>query len=129
MDAALLGNIPLFADLDDDKRGRIAGLCQQVEVLPNAMLAKAGEFGYRFFAVLEGSASVRVSGEEIAVLGPGDFFGEMALLEEERRTADVEATSRMKLLTMMTWDFNSMMEEFPGIAAEVRSAAEARSST
>ncbi|MFA9564730.1 MAG: cyclic nucleotide-binding domain-containing protein, partial [Acidimicrobiales bacterium] len=96
--------------------------------LPYTMLAKSGEFGYRFFAVLEGTASVQVGGKEIAVLGAGDFFGEMALLEEERRTADVRATSRMKLLTMMIWDFNSMMEDFPAIAANVRATVEARRS-
>jgi CRP-like cAMP-binding protein len=128
VNAAQLQQISVFAELDDDERRRIAELCQQVDLPPYTMLAKSGEFGYRFFAVLEGTASVQVGGEEIAVLGAGDFFGEMALLEEERRTADVRATSPMTLLTMMTWDFNSMMEDFPAIAAKVRATVEARRS-
>lgn len=119
MDAADVASITLFADLDDDDRGRIAELFHDATVLTAERLAREGDFGYRFFVVLEGTAVVRIDDEDVATLGPGDFFGEIALLKEERRTAVVQATSRMRIGSMMIWDFRELLEEKPEIAARV----------
>jgi CRP-like cAMP-binding protein len=113
----------LFADLDDAECARVAALFREEHVLPYGRPAVQGDFGYRFFVILDGSAVVRVDGEQVAELGPGDFFGEMALLGEEgRRTAEVEATSRMRCASVMTWDFRTLLDEQPAIRTKVEAA-------
>ena len=126
METTALSEVPLFAGVSDEDLAAIAEKCHDVDVYPFAHLAHEGDFGYRFFVVLDGTASVRLGDDEIAVLGPGDFFGEIALLEHERRIATVEAMTRMKLATMMIWDFKQMLDDVPVVAARVREALEAR---
>ena len=71
-------------------------------------LARQGEFGQEFFVIVDGTAEVVRDDARIAELGPGDFFGEMALLEEERRTATVRAASPMRVLVMTRQNFRSL---------------------
>ena len=123
MDAADVARISLFAGLTEAECARIAGLFTEDRVIPGRRLAMQGDFGYRFFVILEGTAIVRVDDQQVASLGPGDFFGEIALLGGEgRRSAEVEATSRMHYGSMMIWDFRQLVEELPGIGAKVEAA-------
>lgn len=122
MDVEELASIPLFADLTDDELSWLAGRFQEVRVLTGAWLARKGQWGYRFFVVLAGTASVAIDGTEVAALGPGDFFGEIAVSANDRRTADVQATSRMRLGSLLRWDYNAMMERYPSVAARVEAA-------
>jgi voltage-gated potassium channel len=119
MDPNDLRQYSLFADLDDDALADVAGKFQELTVYPNTHLAKDGDFGYRFFVVVEGTADVFVGGEKVTELTPGDFFGEIALVEGDRRTASVESTSPMRLLTMMIWDYKEMTEAYPSITEKV----------
>jgi CRP-like cAMP-binding protein len=124
--AAQLKDVPLFNGLDDQDLETIANRSLFVGARPGIHLASQGESGFEFFVILSGSADVSVEGETIATLGPGDVFGEMALLSEGYRTADVVATSVMSLVTMMVWDFRKTTEEYPVIAERLRELARER---
>jgi CPA1 family monovalent cation:H+ antiporter len=90
-------------------------------------LVRQGESGFDFFVVLDGTADVKMGGNVVATLGPGDVFGEMALLEGGKRVADVVATSAMRLATMMVWDFREMTRTHPEIMDKLKELAMARS--
>ena len=126
MDAARLKKLPLFSDLSDKEREQIAKWADEVEVQPGKHLIDQGQFGYEFFVIEEGKAEVKRGDEVIAQLGPGDFFGEMALLEADRRNASVIASEPMRTIVMTRQQFISMEEAMPSVAAQVRQAIEAR---
>ena len=97
MDAARLEVIPLFASLAEGDRVQVAEHTKPIEVGAGKHVATQDDFGYSFFAIEEGEADVRIDGETVGTLGPGDFFGEIALLCTGRRTAAVVSTAPMKL--------------------------------
>ena len=126
MDANHLKSIALFADLHDHERERVAQWADEVEVEEGKHLADQGEFAYEFFVIEEGSAVVTKNGEHITDLGPGDFFGEIALMETDRRTATVTASSHMHLIVMHGRDFREMASEMPHVAEKIRTAIRER---
>jgi CRP-like cAMP-binding protein len=128
MDAARLKKLPLFSDLSDKEREQIARWADDVEVQPGKHLIDQGQFGYEFFVIEEGKAEVKRGDEVIAQLGPGDFFGEIALLEADRRNASVVASEPMRTIVMTRQQFISMEEAMPSVAAQIRQAVEARRS-
>ena len=100
MDASQLKSLPLFADVPDDELAQIAGFAQEVNVDQGRELVREGDFSYEFMAIEEGEAEVTRAGDHVADLGPGDFFGEMGLLEKTLRNATVTAKTPMKLVTL-----------------------------
>jgi CRP/FNR family transcriptional regulator, cyclic AMP receptor protein len=126
VDAARLKSIPLFADLTQREREAVARLADEVEVPAGKQLATTGEFAYEFFVIKDGTAEVTKDGERIAELGPNDFFGEIGLLETERRTANVEAKTPMELIVIFGPNFRRLERELPEIAAKVRKAIRER---
>jgi hypothetical protein len=95
-DAALveaLGRVPMFADLGTRQLSAVAGAVKEVEQPEGAVLAREGETGAGFFLIIEGTAQVRIADRVHRELGPGDSFGEVALLDGGPRTATVVATS------------------------------------
>jgi CRP-like cAMP-binding protein len=126
MDPARLKKFALFSDLSDQERQQIGKWADEVEVPAEKHLIEEGQFGYEFFVIEEGKAEVKRGDEVIAELGPGDFFGEIALLEADRRTASVVATEPMRAMVMTRRDFSEMQREMPSIAAQVRQAVEDR---
>ena len=126
MDPAKLKKVPLFSELSDKEREQIGRWADEVEVPAQKHLIDQGQFGYEFFVIEEGKAEVRKGDEPIAQLGPGDFFGEIALLEEDRRTASVIASEPMKAIVMTRRDFDEMQREMPSVAATIRQAVEQR---
>lgn len=126
MDPVRLKNIPLFADLSDKERSQIGRWADEVEVQEGKHLIDEGRFGYEFFVIEEGTADVTHGDRTIASLGPGDFFGEIALVEAERRTASVIATEAMRAIVMTRRDFAEMQAEMPNVAATIRQAVEDR---
>ena len=126
MDPARLRKLALFAELSDEERERVARWAEEVEVPVRKHLVEEGELGYEFFVIQEGRAEVRRGDEVIAELGPGDFFGEIALLEEHRRNASVIAAEPLRAIVMTRRDFNEMQAELPSVAAQIRQAVENR---
>ena len=126
MDASRLKSIPLFQTVSDEELNEIAPFAQEVHVNEGTELVKEGDFSYEFFAIEEGKAEVLRAGESINELGPGDFFGEMGLLEKDRRNATVVAKSDMQLITLTGWDFKRMEKVMPEAVESVRQVIEER---
>jgi CRP-like cAMP-binding protein len=126
MDPARLKKIPLFAGLSDHERHQVARWADEIDVREGEHLVNQGAFAHEFFVILEGTAEVTKNGERLGELGPGDFFGEIALLAEERRTASVTATTPMKVVVMFGRDFRAMDREMPHVARRVQEAMEER---
>jgi CRP-like cAMP-binding protein len=126
MDTKELQGIGFFSGLSKQELKRLAQWTDEVTVDEGYALAKEGEFAHEFFVIEEGTADVIQSGERIAELGAGEFFGEIGLLETERRTASVIATSPMRLIVMFQSQFRQMEREMPTVADRIRSAIRAR---
>ena len=126
MDARQLEGVSLFSGLSKQERGTLARWTDEVSVPAGYALATEGHFAHEFFVIEEGSAEVTRNGERIAELGPGEFFGEIGLLETERRTASVVATTPMKLIVMFQREFTQMERDLPAVADRIRSAIRAR---
>jgi CRP-like cAMP-binding protein len=127
VDAEALKNLPLFSGLSKRERGRLAPLIEEVEVQAGRQLAHEGELAYELFFIQEGTAAVSQDGEQIGELGPGDFFGEIALLDESRRrTSTVVATSPMQLAVMFGHDVRVVERDLPDVAREIRAAIASR---
>jgi CRP/FNR family transcriptional regulator, cyclic AMP receptor protein len=120
VDAAGIGAITVFADLDDAQRECVAGACRELDVEAGTMLAEEGEFGYAMFAVTEGAADVFKDGELLRTLGPGDVFGEIAVLYGGVRTATVVSTTPMKLVMLFNGELARLDREVPEVADRLR---------
>jgi len=105
----LLRHAWLFSECTDDELSRIAGLAQARDADAGAELCVQGDPGEDFFVIVDGTAEARVDGDAVAQLGPGSFFGEMALIDGEERLATVVSTSPMSLLVLSRNDFNTML--------------------
>ena len=126
MDPNRLKPIPLFADVDDEELAQIAPFAEEQQVDEGTYLVREGDFSYEFMAIEEGEAEVLRDGNHVADLGPGDFFGEIGLLEKDRRTATVVAKTPMQLITLTGWDMKRMEKTMPEAVEKVRSVIEER---
>jgi CRP-like cAMP-binding protein len=126
-DPGELAGVPLFASLSEEERRELApGFTVQTAEAGSKLIGE-GARGYSFFVLLEGTATVTSQGSTLAEeLGPGDFFGEIALLIGGRRTASVTATSHVKLLVMSAAEFRRLQESRPAVAAEIKEAQRER---
>ena len=95
-------------------------MCVEAEIEDGATLLHEGDFGYSIFAILAGTADVYQDGVVIRTLGPGDVFGEIAVLSGGRRTATVVATSPMQLITVINRDIWRLEQNAPEIVAALR---------
>jgi CRP/FNR family cyclic AMP-dependent transcriptional regulator len=128
MDPGRLKSIPLFADISDEELGQIATFAQEISVEAGRVLVREGDFSYELMAIEEGEAEVTRRGEHVADLGPGDFFGEMGLLEKTLRNATVTAKTPMQLVTLTGWDLRRIERTVPRAVARVREVLEERRS-
>jgi len=126
VDVKRLEGVGVFSGLSRSELEKLAQWTDEVSVPTGQELATEGRFAHEFFVIEEGSAEVLQSGERVAELGPGEFFGEIGLLETDRRTATVIATTPMRVIVMNQREFRQMEREMPGVADRVRSAIRAR---
>ena len=126
MDANRLKSIPLFQSVSDEDLEQIAPFAEETQVGEGTELVREGDFSYQFFAIEEGTAQVLRGDEHVADLGPGDFFGEIGLLEKDRRNATVIAKSDMRLVTLSGWDLKRMEKSMPDAVERVRSVMQER---
>jgi CRP-like cAMP-binding protein len=117
-----LADVPLFASLSDSERAEIAAWFEVKEVAAGVRLVGEGTTGSTFFVLARGDVVVTANGELIASLGPTDFFGELALLGEGRRTATVTTTSEARVLVLFGDDFRRLRTTYPEIASEIDAA-------
>jgi CRP-like cAMP-binding protein len=121
--ADLLRRVPLFSDLEERELQEIAGSMKQRVFSPGQEIAVEGERGVGFFVIEDGQARVTVHGDEVRRLGPGDYFGEVALIAQTPRTATVTAESDLKTYGMTFWDFRPLVEDTPSIAWKLLQSA------
>ncbi len=104
MDPNRLKAIDVFASLDEATLRKVATFAGETSVEAGKHLVREGDYAYELMAIEEGEAEVQRSGQAVATLGPGDFFGEIGVLEKTLRTADVVAKTPMRLVTLSHWD-------------------------
>lgn len=126
MEKKLLRSLWLFDGLSDRELDDVARFTDEVDVPAGKVLAREETYAHEFFVIEDGAAEVKRNGELINELGPGDFFGEIGILESERRTATVTATTPMRLVVMHERDFRRLEHEFPTVAEHIRAAIRAR---
>jgi CRP/FNR family cyclic AMP-dependent transcriptional regulator len=122
----LLAAAPLFADVDADGLARIADRAVEVAFTPGHVIARQGEIGTGFFLVADGRVRVVRDGQETASLGPGEFFGELSILDGKPRTAQVVAAEPTVCLALASWDFEAVVSEEPAVALAVLRALATR---
>ena len=112
----LLGACRLFTGLPIDQLRAIAGSAQEVEFPAGRVIARQGEVGTGFFVVVDGNVRVVRDGELLAALGPGEFFGELSILDGQPRIAQVVADEPTRCLAIASWDFERLLSENPSLA-------------
>lgn len=122
----LLQRVALFEGLSPRHLGQIARLADEVEVAARKRLAAAGETGRELFVIVEGNAVVRTPRGRTVKLGPGQFFGEMSLIDGGPRSATVEASTPMHLLVISQREFWELLAEAPAIARHIMRALSQR---
>ena len=111
-----LQRVPLFADLERRELNQIAGSMKERTFRAGDQIATEGQGGVGFFIIDEGEASVSVGGEPRGRLGPGDYFGEVALIGGTDRTATVRAETDLRCYGLSSWEFRPMVEHNAAIA-------------
>ena len=128
----LLGACRLFTGVDPAHLAKVAERAIEVDFPADRVIARQGEIGTGFFVVVSGRVRVVRGGEDVATLGPGDFFGELSVLDGLPRVAQVVATEPTRCLALASWDFEQVLLENPplalailrGLASRLRSVTE-----
>jgi CRP/FNR family cyclic AMP-dependent transcriptional regulator len=118
----LIRGVPLFEHCGGRDLEKIGQLADEVDVPAGKVLIHEGATAREFFAVIDGSMRVEINGKQINTLGPGDFFGEIALVDGGPRTATVVAEEPSRLLVLGHREFHTLLEQNPGIQLQVLTA-------
>jgi CRP-like cAMP-binding protein len=118
--AADLERISLFSSLSDSEREELAESFEVRSKVAGTQLIDERTGGYSFFALADGEARVSVNGIEIEALGPGDCFGEMALLGDGRRTASVTTTTPTTIYVMFGTEFRRLQQTHPAVVGRIQ---------
>ena len=118
----LIRKAPLFAHCSKRELERIAQIADEIDLGKGKEMTRQGSRGREFFVLLEGDADVDKDGRRINTLGPGDFFGEIALVSDTPRTATVTATSPVRALVITDRSFKRLLKDIPEIQSKVLSA-------
>lgn len=124
--AAQLGKVPIFSECSKRELAVIAHAAKKVSHKEGTVIAREGERGIGLFLILDGACKVTIGGKTKAKLGPGDFFGEVALLDGGPRTATVTATTPVRLIGITGWVFRGLLMEHPSIALKTLEAVAGR---
>ncbi len=117
-----LGSVPLLAGLDQRIRRRLAETGKRRTYGPDEEIVREGSTGTALYIVLSGTARVVRGGETLGEVRAGDFFGELALIEEHPRSASVVAATETECLLFPAWEFTALLEEHPDIAVPIMKA-------
>ncbi|MGH2396022.1 MAG: cyclic nucleotide-binding domain-containing protein [bacterium] len=114
-----LKKVPIFRDLPRKELEWISRSLKERVYEPGAVIVKQGDPGVGFFLIAEGNVEVTHNSHKLREMGPGEFFGEMALMEDRTRTATVTAKTRTKCLQLVRWDFRALLKENPELAVKM----------
>jgi CRP-like cAMP-binding protein len=112
---AMLSTVPMFSGCRSGELAEIGKLADEVVVKAGKVLAKEGSSGDEFFVIVDGTVEITRNGEHVTNLGPGDHFGELAILAEVPRTATATATTPATLLVLGHREFHTLLDDQPGI--------------
>lgn len=126
MDVEQLKRIPLFADAPDEELASVAFFAEAREAPEGEVLIDEQGFSNALMAIEEGTAEVTRGGEHLADLGPGEIFGEAGMLRDEQRNATVTATSRVKLISLGTFEVARLRQRAPEIYRRIEALVEER---
>lgn len=115
----LLASTRLFSGVDADGLARIVARLTELDVPADRVIARQGEIGTGFFIVVSGAVRVVRDGETIAQLGPGDFFGELSVLDGRPRIAQVISSEPTACLALASWDFEAVIKDQPSVAIAI----------
>lgn len=121
-----LAALPLFAGLADERRAELARIFLARDVPAGTRLIGEGATGASLFVLVSGAASVTIAGDEVRLLGPGDVFGELALLGAGRRTASVTAVEPARVLVLFGDDVERVRADYPEVAAGLEATMRSR---
>jgi CRP-like cAMP-binding protein len=116
LDPQVLKQVALFASLDDKEAAKIAPLFKDRSYNAGDVIAEEGKHGVGFFIIASGTATVNEGGKERKSLGPGSYFGEIALIDDGARTATVTAETDVEAHVLVAWDFRPLVKEDPDLA-------------
>lgn len=116
---AQLASVPLLAGLDDKVRRRLAKIGKRRSYKAGETIVEEGATAIALYVILRGRVRVERAGAQVGELRAGDFFGELALIEDEPRSASVIAVEETECLLFLAWEFRSLLEEHPQIAAPI----------
>jgi CRP-like cAMP-binding protein len=112
----LIRGVPLFAEADENFLDRLAGEFIERTYAPGETITEEGEAGRTFVVIESGEATVTVHGQEVGKLGPGEAFGEMALIDKSARSATVTADTEVHGYQLPVWSFRPLVESHPEMA-------------
>ena len=118
----LIKAVPLFAGASKAELADVAAIADEVDLPAGRTLISEGETGREFFVLIDGSADVSQAGSSIRTMGPGDFFGEIALISKAPRSATIVTTSPIRALVITDRAFRQLLEQSPQIAVTVLTA-------
>jgi CRP-like cAMP-binding protein len=108
--------VQMFSACTDKELAQIARVCDEMAVEPGAVVVEEGSAGEGFYLVVTGEAAVSRGGTTVASVGPGQYFGELSLLDEAPRNATVTAQTAMTLLQLRRREFAAVLDSWPGVA-------------
>lgn len=113
---AWLERVPLFRDCAPEVLDRLAEACGEFDFGPDELIVRQGQVGNGLYIVVSGAARVTQGGTELARLGPGDFLGELAVIDQQPRAASAQAEGPTTCLTLASWDLLAMLGRDPTLA-------------
>jgi CRP-like cAMP-binding protein len=127
--ADALGRCPFFADLSRGDLIELAKATEDMEVEEGKVLTRQGQSGSEFFVIIDGEVAVTKDGNEVRRQGPGEFFGEIALIEDRPRTATVTAVTPLRFFVLTRQSFRSLLAHQPELEQKVNAALQERLGT
>ncbi|HVG68004.1 MAG TPA: cyclic nucleotide-binding domain-containing protein [Gaiellales bacterium] len=122
----LLRNVPLFSGLSAKELMSLSRLMDEIDLKPGTVIIREGNTGGEFFIVIEGTIEVKRKGRRLARLGPGDYLGEIALIDHGPRTATAMVETEARLLVLASREFHSMLASDPRIENKILRTLAAR---
>ena len=122
----LLRNVPLFSDLSAKELMSLSRLMDEIDLKPGTVIIREGNTGGEFFIVIEGTIEVKRKGRRLARLGPGDYLGEIALIDHGPRTATAIVETPSRVLVLASREFHSMLASDPRIENKILRTLAAR---
>ena len=114
-----LNRVPIFSNCTSEEIAVIAGVAQESFFQPGQIIVTQGTPGQAFYMILAGRVEILRDGVSLGAFGPGDFFGEMSLLDSAPRSATIRALDHVSCLMLSSWDFKALLERHPSIAIKL----------